>query len=43
MPHNEILYMAIGKEPLMQAVTDTKPRQFVFERKYKIQLYEEEK
>ncbi|XP_047990715.1 uncharacterized protein LOC125229817 [Leguminivora glycinivorella] len=41
VPHTEILYEAIGKAPLIEAVTDKIPKQFVFDKKYKIQLHEE--
>ncbi|XP_063362872.1 uncharacterized protein LOC134651701 [Cydia amplana] len=41
VPHTEILYEAIGREPLIEAVTDRIPKQFVFDKKYKIQLHEE--
>lgn len=40
VPHTEILYEAIGKEPLIEATSDMLPRQFVFDKKYKIQLHE---
>lgn len=40
VPHTEILDEYIGKEPLLEAATDRIPKQYVFDKKYKIQLHE---
>ncbi|XP_050665166.1 uncharacterized protein LOC126965570 [Leptidea sinapis] len=41
--HPEVLTEVIEKEPLLLAVSDRSPKEYIFDKKYKIQLYEEPK
>ncbi|XP_050680629.1 uncharacterized protein LOC126976369 [Leptidea sinapis] len=40
-PHPEVLNEVIEKEPLLLAVSDRSPKEYIFDKRYKIQLYEE--
>ncbi len=40
-PHAEILDVAVKEVPLLGAINDRIPKQFVFDKKYKIELYED--
>lgn len=41
VPHTEILNELVSREPLFEAVTDRIPKQYVFDKKYRIQLHED--
>ncbi|CAH2099133.1 unnamed protein product [Euphydryas editha] len=40
-PHAEVLHEVMQKEPSLLAVSDRFPKQFIFDKKYKIQLHED--
>ncbi|XP_073966168.1 uncharacterized protein [Choristoneura fumiferana] len=41
VPHAKLLDELVHREPLFEAVTDRIPKQYVFDKKYKIQLHED--